>query len=139
VISSTLLRPARFPARLKWRHGAGRSSGNTGNVNALARLRKLPGCRQLGKRPRKEPRCERAMGPLDYKLALDKRDRLGLHDALPIFSRLRSEALLSPAARRKPRRRPVEATESAAEPALEVPATPGPAPEPEPPQPESPR
>jgi hypothetical protein len=27
----------------------------------------------------------------DYKLALDERDRLGLRDALPVFSRLRSE------------------------------------------------
>ena len=28
----------------------------------------------------------------DYKPALDERDRLGLNDALPIFSRLRNEA-----------------------------------------------
>jgi hypothetical protein len=38
----------------------------------------------------------------DYKLALDERDRLGLNDALPIFSRLRSEAeAVRPKRRRK--------------------------------------
>jgi hypothetical protein len=41
----------------------------------------------------------------DYKLALDERDRLGLNDALPIFSRLRSEAGPAPEAGRPARRR----------------------------------
>jgi hypothetical protein len=70
---------------------------------------------------------------VDYKLALDERNHLGLNDALPIFSRLRSEAGLAPAKARPEHRWKVAVTviEPSASPAA-------PPPEPEPPQPEPP-
>jgi hypothetical protein len=65
----------------------------------------------------------------DYKLALDERDRLGLNDALPIFSRLRNEAgLARPEHRRKVAVTVVEPNASPA----------APPPEPESPQTEPP-
>jgi hypothetical protein len=67
----------------------------------------------------------------DYKLALDERDRLGLNDALPIFSRLRNEAGLTVPAIRPERRRKVAIEPSAS------PAAPPPEPEPSQPEPSS--
>jgi hypothetical protein len=69
----------------------------------------------------------------DYKLALDERDRLGLRDALPIFSRLSSEVGLAAAKER----RVVAVIEPSASPAAPPPDEPT-TPELEPPWPESP-